>query len=171
MALSQRETDSFPASLVPFLTTLLFVVLSVVPLHIPGFATVAPTFALMAVYHWTIYRPELLPPVAVFGLGLLLDFMNATPYVGISALSLLLAQQALLAVRRVFVNRLFPLLWAGFLMTAAAMIVFQWGLVSLLKGGALGTQPFLFEAALAIPAFPVASYFLTRVQRTLLMRS
>jgi rod shape-determining protein MreD len=171
MALFQRETDSFPGSLVPFLTGLLFVVLSVVPLPIPGFATVAPTFALMAVYHWTIYRPELLPPVAVFVLGLLLDFMNAMPYVGISALSLLLAQQALLAVRRLFVNRLFPLLWAGFLLTAAATIFFQWGLVSLLNGRVLGTQPFLFEVALAIPSFPIASYFLTRVQRGLLMRT
>ena len=171
MALFQRETGSFPSNLVPFLTTLLFVMLSVVPLPIPGFAVVAPAFALMAVYHWTIYRPELLPPTVVFVLGLVLDFMNAMPYVGISALSLLLTQQALLSVRRLFVNRLFPMLWAGFLLTAVAMIAFQWGLVSMLSGRVLGTQPFLFEAALAIPSFPIASYFLTRVQRTLLMRA
>ncbi|HUH83272.1 MAG TPA: rod shape-determining protein MreD [Stellaceae bacterium] len=171
MALFQREVDSFPANLVPFLTTLIFVFVSVLPLHIPGFAVVAPAFALMAVYHWTIYRPELLPPLAVFVLGLLLDFMNATTYVGISALSLLLAQAALMSVRRLFVDRLFPLLWAGFLLTAAGVIAFEWGAVSLLSGHVLGLRPFLFEAVLTIATFPFGSYVLTRAQRGFLARS
>jgi len=171
MALFQREVDSFPANLVPFLTTLVFVFFSVLPLHIPGFSEVAPAFALMAVYHWTIYRPELLPPVAVFVLGLLLDFMNATAYVGISALSLLLAQAALTNVRRLFVNRPFPTLWAGFLLTAAGVIAFEWGAVGLLSGRVLGLRPFLFEAVLTIVSFPLGSYLLTRAQRGLLARS
>jgi rod shape-determining protein MreD len=65
LALFQREAGGFPNTLIPFTSTLVFVLLSVVPLQIPGFAVVTPAFALMAVYHWTIYRPDLLPPVAV----------------------------------------------------------------------------------------------------------
>jgi rod shape-determining protein MreD len=169
-ALFQRESDGFPHKLVPFLSTLIFVLVSVVPLHIPGFAAVTPAFALMAVFHWTIYRPDLLPPVAVFLLGLLLDLLNGTPYVGTSALSLLLTRSVLMGQRRFFINRLFPVLWAGFLATAAAVVAFEWALVSLLHGALLGVRPFIFEAALTVATFPVASYLLARAQRAFLMR-
>jgi len=170
MVLFQRETSGFPNKLVPVLTTLLFVLVSVVPLHIPGFAVVTPAFALMAVYHWTIYRPDLLPPATVFAAGLLLDLLNGTPYVGTSSLSLLLARSVLMGQRRFFINRLFPVLWAGFLGTTAAVVAFEWALVGILHGAPLGVRPFVFEAALTVASFPVGSYFLARAQRAFLMR-
>ena len=171
MVLFQREAGGgFPNKLVPFLTTLLFVLISVVPLHIPGFAVVAPAFTLMAVYHWTIYRPDLLPPTAVFFAGLLLDLLNGTPYVGASALSLLLTRSVLMSQRRFFVNRLFPVLWAGFLVTTAAVVAFDWALVSALHGAILGTKPVIFEALLTVSIFPLGSYLLAQAQRAFLMR-
>jgi rod shape-determining protein MreD len=170
LALFQREAGGFPNTLIPFTSTLVFVLLSVVPLQIPGFAVVTPAFALMAVYHWTIYRPDLLPPVAVFLAGLLLDFLNGTQYVGTSALSLLLVRTALHSQSRFFVNRPFPLLWAGFLLTAIAVIAFEWAVVSVLLGTAVGTRPFLFEAVLTVACFPIGSYVLTRLQRGFLVR-
>lgn len=171
VALFQRESgNGYPHKLVPFVTTLLLVFLSVVPLHIPGFAVVAPAFGLMAVYHWTIYRPDLLPPIAVFAAGLLLDLLNGTPYVGTSSLSLLLTRTVLMSQRRFFVNRLFPVLWAGFLVTTAAVVVFEWGLVSMLHGALLGARPVVFEALLTVAIFPAASYLLARSQRAFLTR-
>ncbi|HWI26878.1 MAG TPA: rod shape-determining protein MreD [Stellaceae bacterium] len=170
MVLFQREAGGFPNKLVPFLTTLLFVVISIVPWHVPGLAMVAPAFGLMAVYHWTIYRPDLLPPSAVFVAGLLLDLLNGTPYVGTSALSLLLTRSVLMSQRRFFVNRLFPVLWAGFLLTAAAVVAFEWALVSALHGAVLGARPAIFEALLTVAIFPLASYLLARAQRAFLMR-
>jgi rod shape-determining protein MreD len=171
MVLFQREAGGgFLNKLVPFATTIVFVLVSVVPLHIPGFAVVAPAFTLMTVYHWTIYRPDLLPPIAVFAAGLLLDLLNGTPYVGTSALSLLLTRSVLMGQRRFFVNRLFPVLWAGFLVTTAAVVAFEWGLVSLLHGAVLDARPVIFEALLTVTIFPVGSHLLARAQRAFLMR-
>jgi rod shape-determining protein MreD len=169
LELFQRDAG-VPIKLLPFATTLLFVMISVMPWHIPGFAVVTPAFALMAVYHWTIYRSDLLPPIAVFAAGLLLDLLNGTPYIGTSALSLLLARSVLLGQRRFFVNRLFPVLWAGFLATAAAVIGFEWLLICLLHGGLLGPRPFVFEAVLTVASFPFGSYLLARIQRAFLAR-
>lgn len=169
LVLFQRDVN-LSNRLVPFVTTLLFVMISVVPLHIPGFAVVTPAFALMAVYHWTIYRSDLLPPSAVFIAGLLLDLLNGTPYVGTSALSLLLVRSVLLGQRHFFANRLFPVLWAGFLLTAMAVTAFEWALVSLLHGAPLGARPFIFETVLTVATFPVGSYLLARSQRAFLMR-
>lgn len=165
----QRDQSTI-SRLVPFTTTFLFTLISVVPLHIPGFAVVTPSFALMAIYHWTIYRSDLLPPVAVFGIGLLLDLLNGAPYVGTSSLLLLLLRQVLLSQRRFFVNRPFAYLWAGFLLVAAAMTAAEWALVSMLHGAPLAAEPPVFGAALTAAMFPVGSYLLGRTQRGFLMR-
>src|SRR5215471_6282538 len=134
------------ARFVPFLMTLLFAVISVVPLNLPGFAVVTPAFTLMAVFHWTVYRPDLMPLSAVFAIGLLVDLLNGTPYVGLSALTLLLVRTAVLAQRRFFVNRTFPVLWLGFLAVTACNFAFLWAVVSLLHAGVVGLRPFVFQA-------------------------
>lgn len=160
-----------PARFVPFLMTLCFAIMSIVPLNLPGFAVVTPAFTLMAVFHWTVYRPDLLPVSAVFAAGLLLDLLNGTPYVGLSALTLLLARTAVMGQRRFFVNRAFPVMWLGFLVVAIGTFAFLWAFVSILHGAPLGVRPFIFQAVLTVACYPVGSYVLARAQRAFLMRA
>ena len=76
----------------------------------------------MAVYHWTIYRPDLLPALVLFAVGLTEDLLTGAP-VGVGALMLLIARAAVLQYRRYFVNRAFPFVWSGFtLLTGVAML-------------------------------------------------
>jgi rod shape-determining protein MreD len=163
----QREIG-WPGRVTPFATTLLFVLVSVVPLQLPGFAAVTPSFALMAVFHWSCYRPDFMPISAVFALGLLLDLLNGTPYIGTSALLLLLVRTAVLSQRRRFVNRDFTVLWLGFLLVAAANFTLAWVLVSLLHGGPVGLRPFLFQGVLTVACYPVGSAILVRAHRAFL---
>ena len=157
-----------PGRIVPVLSTFVFVVISVVPLQLPGLAAVSPSFALMAVYHWTVYRPDLLPQGAVFVLGLVLDLLTGTPYIGASALTLLIARIAVLMIRRHFVNRDFTVLWLGFLAVATAVFIFSWALVGLLSGHILDARPVAFETALTVAAYPVGAYVLSRLHRAFL---
>jgi rod shape-determining protein MreD len=160
--------SSAPGRAVPVLSTFLFVVVSVVPLHVPGFALVSPCFALMAVFHWTVYRPDLLPQGAVFVLGILLDLLTGSPYLGLSALMLLAARTAVLMNRRLFVNRDFTVLWLGFLALAAAMLTFSWACIGLLSGHVLAVRPVLFETALTVATYPAGSYVLAWLHRAFL---
>ncbi|MGH7090286.1 MAG: rod shape-determining protein MreD [Stellaceae bacterium] len=153
---------------VPLLSTFLFVLVSVVPLQLPGFAAVSPSFALMAVAHWATYRPDLLSQFSVFVLGVLLDLLSGTPYVGASALTFLLARTVVLLARRHFVGCDFSILWLGFVALAGGTLAFNWALVSLLSRQIVGMQPFLFEALMTVACFPVGSYLLTRLHRTVL---
>src|SRR5215472_8578388 len=98
------------ARMLPVATTLLAAVVSVLPVRIPGYAALTPVFTLMAAYHWTIYRPDLLPPLALFIIGLAEDLIAGSP-IGINPLTLLLARAAVLGQRRYFVNRTFPFIW------------------------------------------------------------
>jgi len=156
--------------LMPTLTTALCVIASVIPAHLPAFTAVTPAFALMAIYHWTLYRPDLLPFVAVFAAGLLLDMLTAAP-LGISSLVLLLAYALALSQREHLLMRRFTVVWVGFLVLSAAAAALQWVVASLFYGMLLDVRAFLFQGVLTVATYPVVSYLLVRVQRSLLMRA
>src|SRR5439155_21842429 len=91
-----------------------------------------PSVTLMAVYHWTIYRPDLLPPLGLFIVGLAQDLLTGAP-VGTGALVLLLARAAVLRYRRFFINRTFPFVWTGFTLLSAAAMLLLWALHCLIQ--------------------------------------
>jgi rod shape-determining protein MreD len=155
------------ARLLPIATTLFATVISIQPAHIPGYAALTPAFTLMAVYHWTIYRPDLLPPSALFLLGVTQDLLAGAPP-GVTALLLLVARAAVLPYRRHFVNRLFPFVWTGFTMLTSGSMLFLWTLHCLLDGGLVDFRGTVFRAVLTISMFPIASFLLGRAQRTLM---
>jgi rod shape-determining protein MreD len=155
------------ARLLPVATTLLAAVISVLPVQIPGYAALTPVFTLMAAYHWTIYRPDLLPPVALFGIGIAEDLLAGSP-IGVNALLLLLTRVAVLSHRRYFINRNFPFVWTGFTLLAAVAMLGLWGLHCVLDLSLLDFRNAVIRAALTIAMFPLASFVLGRAQRAVM---
>lgn len=162
-----RDYFGFVARMVPGTTTMLFVLLSLLPFHVPSFGSIAPAFALMAVFHWSVYRPDLLPPIVVFMAGLLLDLLNGTPYVGLSALVLLLVRTGVLSQRQVFSHRPFSILWLGFFGTAVGAFILEWVFVSLMQVQALPPRPFIFQTLITAACFPIGSYLLALAHRAM----
>ena len=155
------------ARLLPVATTLLAAVISVLPLQIPGYAALTPVFTLMAAYHWTIYRPDLLPPLALFGIGLTEDLLAGSP-IGVNALLLLVTRIAVLDNRRYFINRNFAFVWTGFTLLAAVAMLGLWGLHCILDLSFLDFRNAVIRAALTIAMFPLASFMLGRAQRAVM---
>jgi rod shape-determining protein MreD len=166
-AATRQRADNAAARLLPIVTTLMAMVISIQPAPIPGYAAVAPAFTLMAVYHWTIYRPKLLPPLSLFLIGLTQDLMTGAPP-GVSALVLLLARATVLRLRGHFVNRPFPFVWTGFTMLSGGAMLFLWALNCLLDRAFIDIRGAAFRAVLTISLFPAASFLLGRVQRSLM---
>ncbi len=161
------RVNSGAARLLSVSTTLLAALVSILPLRIPGYAALTPAFTLMAAYHWTIYRPDLLPPLSLFAIGLVEDLAVGAP-VGVSALLLLLAYTAVLGYRRHFVDRTFPFVWAGFTLLAVTAMLGLWALHCLLDATLLDLRTTLFRIVLTIAIFPLASFLLGRAQRALI---
>jgi rod shape-determining protein MreD len=140
------RVNSGAARLLPVSTTLLAALVSILPLRIPGYAALTPAFTLMAAYHWTIYRPDLLPPLSLFAIGLVED----------------------LAVGAPVVDRTFPFVWAGFTLLAVTAMLGLWALHCLLDATLLDLRTTLFRIVLTIAIFPLASFLLGRAQRALI---
>ncbi len=173
MALKVSSIPSLPrvnsnlARLLPFATTLLAALIAILPVPVPGYAALTPAFALMAVYHWTIYRPDLLPPLGLFAIGLAQDLLVGAP-VGASALVLLVARAAVLRYRRLFMNRTFPFVWTGFTLLGTVAMLGLWALHCLIQFNLFDPRITVFRTVLTIAMFPVASFALGRTQRALM---
>ncbi len=167
---ARPRADNIGARLLPTLTTALAALLSIQPVHVPGYAALTPAFVLMAAYHWTTYRPDLLPSLALFSIGLCYDLLAGGP-LGVTSLMLLIVRAAVLRSRSHFVRRPFPYVWAGFTLLTLTAMLGLWALNSALDGMVLDFHSTVFRAVLTISLFPVASFLLGRAQRTLMPAS
>jgi rod shape-determining protein MreD len=154
-------------NVLPIATTVLAALLSVEPLHLVGYAALTPAFTLMVTYHWTIYRPDLLPVLALFLIGTIQDLLSGG-LPGVIAVTLLLARAIVLPHRHYFVDRRFPFIWAGFTLLTGGAMLFLWALHSMLAAELLDLRGPGLRAVLTIAVFPIASFLLGRSQRALI---
>jgi rod shape-determining protein MreD len=161
------QVDSAIARLLPVATTAAAAALSIQPIRLPGSAALAPAFLLMAVFHWAIYRPDLLSPPSVFVIGVAYDLITGGPP-GATALVLLLARSAVLRYRRWFSDRAFPFIWGGFTLLTTVAMLGLWLMHLLFDGQIADFRAIVFRAMLTIALFPVASFLLGRAQRALM---
>lgn len=153
-----------PSALVPALSLFAAIILDLLPL--PGTAplTPVPSLVLAVFFFWTVHRPDLLPPGALFALGGLFDAVAGIP-IGVTPVALLLGRALLLSGRRWLRGQPGPVAWACFLPVAAMVAGLRWGLVSLLLGRVFPVLPVLFESALSFLVYPLVAGLLPLVQR------
>jgi rod shape-determining protein MreD len=151
----------------PFVMTMAFAFLSVVPLSMPFDIAIAPSFTVMAVFYWTIYRPDLLPGVAVFAVGLTQDILTGGP-LGLTALILLGVYGVVLNQRRVFLGKSFAVTWWGLTIVAAGAQAVSWTVSSALSGRLLAVDQSVAQFALTFALFPLVVWLFIRTHRRLL---
>jgi len=156
--------------LVPFGTTVALVLLAHVPTHLPGFSTITPLVGLTAVYHWSLHRPDILPSLAAFGLGLLTDALSGAPF-GINALIFLATHGVLLSQRRFFHKKSFVVLWVAFLPIAAAASFLYWLLFMAMTRTLIDPAPLVFQVGITVALYPLIYYALAVAQRSLIERA
>jgi rod shape-determining protein MreD len=162
-----RQLDVGLRSLTPGLITLVLALLPAVPIRLPGDWSTMPALTLMAVYYWTIYRPDLLPPPAIFSIGVIEDLATGAP-LGATALVLLGSYALVLNQRRLFLGKPFAVTWAGFLLVAGLAAFVTWATASLLAFNLLHvSEPLLRFTATAV-LFPLLVWFFIRTHRRVL---
>ena len=149
-----RSADRILRNLLPACVTLLLVLASALPWRLPAFAEVTPALIVMAVFYWTIYRPDCLPGTATFGLGLLQDLLTGTPP-GMTAFILLSVQGVVASQRSFFLSRPFLVVWWGFALVMPAVGLAGWILSSACFGAIVPPLPVVIQVVLTVLLFPV----------------
>ncbi len=158
-----QRTDRFLRGLTPALISLLLVLASALPWHLPGLTPVTPAFVVMAVFYWTLHRPDRLPYAATFCLGLLQDLITGTP-TGMTALILLMVQGAVATQRTFFHNKPFLVVWWGFSLIMPVIGLVSWIAASAMLGAVVPPLPMVIQVALTILLYPLFAALFSRVQ-------
>ncbi len=164
-----HKLDQWARNLTPFGLTLLLIVLGVLPIHVPSYSQVAPVLAIMSVYHWAVYRPQLLPAPAVFLLGLTQDLLSGAP-VGLHALIMLTVYGTVVWQRRFLVGKSFAIYWFGFALIGAGASAESWIIASLWNLVFLDLRTIFFQYVLALGFFPVIAWIFLHWQRAFLQQ-
>lgn len=159
-----ESTDIQLRGLTPFVFTFLMVLASALPWHLPNFAPVTPAFTTIAIYYWSIYRPDKLPYAATFILAMLLDLLTGTP-LGLSALVYLLLQVILNTQRTFFHSKPFLVVWWGFSLVMPGVSLVSWIIASLYFNALVPPMPFIIQAGLTISLYPLFAVVLSALHR------
>ena len=165
-----QRLDNAARMSLPFMTTLLCVLLGAAAWPIPYLGAVAPPLALMAVYYWAIHRPDLFRPGMAFLIGLLNDTVHFLPF-GLSALLFVATHQVVFHQRRFFTGHSFFMMWAGFALTAFVVTAMEWLLQGLIAWRMTPIVPILLQLLLAMVFFPLPCWLLIRLQRAALSQA
>jgi len=159
-----QRLDNAARMSLPFVTTFLCVLLGVAAWPIPYFGSVAPPLALIAVYYWSIHRPDLFGSGMAFIIGFINDIVHSLP-LGLSALLFVAAHQVVFHQRRFFTGHSFFTMWAGFILTVFFVTTMEWLLQGLLIWHLAPAGPVLVQCLLAIVFFPLPCWLFIRLQR------
>ncbi len=161
--------DQLARQLTPFALTVLAALFSVLPLHVPAWPAVAPAWALIAIYHWSLFRPDLMPAAAVFVIGVLYDALSGAP-IGLNAAVFVIVHGVAVAQCRFFSGKSFAILWLGFALVSAAALALAWGLACLWNGHLIDPRALVFQHLVTLGCFPLLSGALLVWQRSVLRR-
>jgi rod shape-determining protein MreD len=161
------KLDTVARQITPFGLTMVFTLLSVLPLQVPGLGVAGPVWTIMGLYYWALVRPDLMPVAAVFLVGLMLDALSGTP-LGANALVLLMVHRLVITQRRFFYGKPFAIVWLGFGLVAAGAFAASWLLTSLWHGTILDQRVLVFRYILTVGLFPLVFRALLEWQRLFL---
>jgi len=160
--LSNKVAD-FCRSGIPFAVSVLLILAAVLPYGLPKSSLAAPVLALISVYYWSLFRPELMPAGAAFLLGLLVDVLSGGPP-GLNALVLILVHWAASGQRRALAGKSFAVGWLGYLLIAGGAAILNWLVASVFHVTVIESVPLLVSHAIGTAAYPLVAIFLARLQ-------
>jgi rod shape-determining protein MreD len=153
--------DTLARQLFPFVMTLGFVFLGTIPLRVPGQQVLAPSLSLIALFYWTLHRPDLMPAAAAFVLGFFHDVLSGAP-LGTGAAVYLAVHAAVSWQRHFFHGKSFGILWLGFSVVVGFAVLLSWVLAALLAGSIVDARAAGLQAMATIGCFPMTVWVLWR---------
>lgn len=151
-------------AIAPFLIALFCVMVYAAPFHIGDLTIPMPVLPLMAIYFWTMRNPRLMPPIAIFLIGLFQDFVTGGP-VGLWALAYLLSTAIMATQREIFIGRGRTSLWVGFMLAILITTVLVWVIARLSLGAAPFAARLGMEMLITLIFYPAVGRIFSLVHR------
>ena len=161
--------DQLSRNTLPILTTIVFCVLSLLPLHLVSFTKNPPDFFLVAVFYWALHCARLLPLGFVLLLGAVLDLLMSAP-LGVTSLIMVLTHVVIGNRYEEAEEITLAQIWLMFIITAVVVLLVRYIIGSILLGDILPFMPLLFQYMLTIVLYPLLSWGLSMVRHLIIIQ-
>jgi rod shape-determining protein MreD len=152
--------------MLPALTVALAALIDLAPVPDVAPAGHAANLTVAVVFFWSLHRPDLLQPVALFAIALAADLV-AGVLIGLGPLSLLAVRQGVVRQQRLLLAASPVMRWAGFACFAAGVALLGWLVASALALRWQAAMPVLGDLVVTVMAWPVVAVLLAQVQAML----
>ncbi len=166
-----QKVDSRARRILPFGLTIILVLFGLTPTHVPGLSQITPMYALVAVYFWSIYRPDLLGYGAGFAIGVIEDLLTGTP-LGVGSLTLMLTQWIVFGQHKFFLAKSFLVTWFTFVLVAFGAALLKWLSIGVVMDSGFTPVGDLVGCYLITSAvYPIIAWLFSKAQTGLLEES
>lgn len=158
--------DRWSQAALPLLVIGLLIFFTLAPIRISYVAVAAPLLPLMAVYHFSLFRPQYLPPLLLFVLGMATDLLQGGPGspLGISALVFITVRALLDRNRRYLMDVSFAFIWLGYALLSAFAVSLIWATNCLWNFRLIDPTPVLFQYVISLFFYPIVGWLLGRTR-------
>jgi rod shape-determining protein MreD len=147
------------------LIALLFV-LSLVQIALPFAGTVRPSFIIIFLYSFAIYRPTLLPAILIFVMGIIYDLFLGYP-LALHVIIFLTLFWVIKRQRLFFLGQSYLAIWLGFMLASLSYFLSEYVFFSLYLKILLPIWPLMGSFALTVLMFPLLSYVFIKLHNML----
>ena len=148
--------SALTAKFLPLVVSLLWGIISLIPLKSDLNLMARPMIGVMCIYFWSIYRPDLFGVFSVFFLGMFFDILSVAPF-GLYMLLYLIMYVAVTNVSKYITEKTFEILWAGYALLLAGIMLAGWIISSLYYTQIIPPKSFIFSYLLSIAIYPIVA--------------
>jgi rod shape-determining protein MreD len=127
---------------------------------------VTPYFVLIIIYYWAIYRPNIMPTIFVFVLGIVFDLVLNYP-LGIHAILFIAASLLIKRQRLFFLGQSYIIVWIGFAFSCLATLIVEYLFFFLLSGTFSSLRSLFGSLIITILFFPLVTLLFSFINRIL----
>ena len=138
----------------PLFVSILWLMVSFIPLKSELSANARPMFGLMCIYFWTAYRSDLFSLMSVFVLGMISDVLSVAP-LGIYLFMYLIMYLSVIKISKYINDKTFEILWIGLALLLPISMLSGWLLTSIYYADFLPLKSLLFSYLISIALYPI----------------
>lgn len=125
-----------------------------------------PNFAIIIIYYWTIYRPDLINVILIFFLGLIQDISTGLP-IGFYSFEFLILYIITIKQRPFLVSKAFFTNWICFIPIALLIYLLEWVILQTIINKHIEIMPVFFSMLLTITIYPIITRILQSLHKIL----
>ncbi len=152
----------FTKNSLPGFSLFFFIFISMIPIGLSPFK-ISLSIAIIPIFYWSIYRPDLFPIFFVFVTGLLFDLISGGP-LGQWAFIFLLLRVVMETQRKVLIGKKFNVEWLAFILVVPIVFFIISFIGIIIYGNIINFSDLFFQIIFTVSIYPLIILIMHKIR-------